>query len=73
MPSITTYTHTIILTHSLESIRNLVELVSVRHPHLKLLRQSLQERAVASLNPGNHGLSILVVKARSHRSSKDVS
>jgi hypothetical protein len=71
--SMTTNTHTIILTDSLESIRNLVELVAVRHPHLKLLRQSLEERTVASLNPGHHGLSILVMKSRSHHPSKDVS
>jgi hypothetical protein len=71
--SIANYTKTIILTDRLESIGNLVELVSMRHPHLKLLRQSLEEWTVASLDPGHHGLSVLVMKARSHRSSKDVS
>jgi hypothetical protein len=60
-------------TNSLESIGNLVKLISVRHPHLKLIRQSLKERTVASLDPGDHGLSVFVMKARSHGSSKDMS
>jgi hypothetical protein len=38
------------LTNSLESIRDLAELISMRHPHLEVRWESLKEFAVTSLD-----------------------
>jgi hypothetical protein len=61
------------LTNSLETIRHLAELISMRHPHLKVRWKSLKEFTVTSLDTSHVGLAVFMLEARSDLTSKYMS
>mmetsp|Transcript_13940 Transcript_13940/g.23167 ORF Transcript_13940/g.23167 Transcript_13940/m.23167 type:complete len:344 (-) Transcript_13940:148-1179(-) len=58
--------------NSLEPIRNLTELISVRHPHLAFRRETFKEWTVASLYTSDNRLAVFMLESWSNLTPKDV-
>merc|ERR1711966_106791 len=58
--------------HRPEALRDLVQLVPMRHPHDELLGQSLEERRPAALHARHVRLAVLALQAGSHLAPEDV-